>query len=448
MSFIPPEPVQSDVDVPMHADVVVIGGGIVGVATTLALSEAGVSVTLCEKGKVAAEQSCRNWGWTRQMGRDVAELPLIIKSLQAWAAMKGRVGQDVGFRRTGATYVCRTERQLAEYEAWLPLAREYGIPTKLLSSTELPGTLTGISKGFVGAMHTATDGVAEPHLATPAMAEAARRKGATLLTGCAVRFVESEAGRVSHVVTERGQIRCQSVVLAGGSWSRLFAGNIGIDVPQLKILGSAARVEPPPGNVPDMPVGGTKFSFRPRSDGGYTIARRNANIASITPDSFRLFGSFAPTLIKSWGEMRLRINKQFIEEWRIPKRWSPSKVTPFERVRILDPHPTTRLNQEAVQHLGTAFPAFRGSRISHQWAGLIDVTPDAVPIMGEVENCRGSIWPRDFLAMVSGWVQGQDSWFRSLSGACRRVLTPNRLALNVLKSKLYQTKVIAYFATP
>jgi len=108
MSFIPPVPVAGDSVLPSQVDVVVIGGGIIGVAATLSLAERGISVALCEKGTIAAEQSCRNWGWTRQMGRDAAELPLIIESLNAWANMEDRVGQDVGFRRTGATYVCRT----------------------------------------------------------------------------------------------------------------------------------------------------------------------------------------------------------------------------------------------------------------------------------------------------------------------------------------------------
>src|SRR5699024_978718 len=227
----------------------------------LSLAERGIGVALCEKGTIAAEQSSRNWGWTRQMGRDAAELPLIIESLNAWANMADRVGQDVGLCRTGATYVCRTPGELAEYEAWLPLASKHDIATRILGKGELASALPGVSGQFVGAMHTATDGVAEPHLATPAMAEAARRHGAHLLTECAVRSVERQAGRVAGVVTERGEIRCQSVILAGGSWSRLFAGNLGIHLPQLKILGTAARLEAPSAPVPDMPVGGDNFSF-------------------------------------------------------------------------------------------------------------------------------------------------------------------------------------------
>lgn len=389
MSFISPVGVQGDADTPSQSDVVVIGGGIVGVATTLALAEAGVSVTLCEKGNIAAEQSCRNWGWTRQMGRDTAELPLITQSIDAWAAMKGRVGLDVGFRRTGATYICRSERQLADYEAWMPLAKQFDIPTKMLGTQELAAYLTGIAGQFAGAMHTATDGVAEPHLATSAMAEAARRHGAALLTGCAVRSVENEAGAVASVITERGEIHCDNVVLAGGSWSRLFAGNIGIRLPQLGVRSSAARIDAPASRVPDMPVGGEAFSFRPRLGGGYTIARRNAGIASITPDSFRLFTDFFSSLVKNRKEFRLRLDGQFMHEWRRPRSWAADEVSPFEQMRILDPRPDSRLNAEALSNLGTAFPAFADSHITNEWAGLIDVTPDAVPIIGPVACLPG-----------------------------------------------------------
>ena len=77
---------QSDAH-PARADVVVVGGGIVGVSAALHLAKKGVSVTLCEKGRIAGEQSSRNWGWCRTMGRDLAELPLAIESLRIWAGM-------------------------------------------------------------------------------------------------------------------------------------------------------------------------------------------------------------------------------------------------------------------------------------------------------------------------------------------------------------------------
>src|SRR5271156_6864392 len=104
--------------IPARADVVVVGGGIVGVSAALHLAKKGVSVTLCEKGRIAGEQSSRNWGWCRTMGRDPAELPLAIESLRLWGGMHGQVGGETGFRNSGIVYLCETGRELDVYEAW------------------------------------------------------------------------------------------------------------------------------------------------------------------------------------------------------------------------------------------------------------------------------------------------------------------------------------------
>lgn len=141
--------------------------------------------------------------------------------------------------------------------------------------------------------------------------------------------------------------------------------------------------------VPEMPVGADNFSFRRRLDGSFSIAMRNANIAPIVPDSFRLFTDFYPTLIKSWRELTLRVGNQFIQEWKTPRSWAADAISPFERVRILDPAPCERFNREGFRQLVKAFPAFANSRITQSWAGLIDVTPDAVPVIGPVEEIPG-----------------------------------------------------------
>lgn len=390
MSRIIPDPVPTERTLPEKVDVVVIGGGIAGVSTTLFLAEAGVSVALCEKGLIAGEQSTRNWGWVRQMGRDPLELPLAIESLTLWRTMNARTGEETGFRQRGITYLCETRREVADYEEWLGHAKTYQLDSRLVAAKDLPALLPGIAEGrFLAGLHTPTDACAEPTKAAPAMARAAARQGAHVLTSCAVRSIETEAGRVSGVVTEHGPIRCTAVVLAGGAWSRLFAGNLGIDFPQLKLLATVSRIEGESGPVPDMPVGGGNFSSRRRLDGGFTATMRNANIAPITPDSFRLFADFVPTLVKSWSELKLRVNGRFMEEWRTPRRWAPDEVSPFEKVRILDPEPHDRFNVDGLRHLARAFPGFAGARITHAWAGLVDATPDAVPVVGPVEAIPG-----------------------------------------------------------
>lgn len=388
MSTIIPDPVVTEDVLPEAVDVVVIGGGIIGVSTALFLAERGVSVALCEKGLIGAEQSGRNWGWVRQMGRDPAELPLAMESLSIWRDLNARIGAETGFRQTGITYLCTNARETAAYEAWLDHARAYQIDSRMVAKAELGALMPGMSDAFSSGLYTATDGRAEPFKATPAIALAAARAGAHVLTNCAVRGVETAGGRVAGVVTERGAIRCASVVLAGGAWSRLFAGNLDIDFPQLKILGSVARIGPVHG-VPEMPVGGGDFSFRKRLDGGFSIAMRNANVVPIVPDSFRLFADFVPSLIRQWHELKLRIGSRFLEEWRTPRRWKLDEISPFERVRVLDPVPVERFNHNGLMNVIKAFPAFAEARIQQSWSGLIDVTPDAVPVIGAVESLPG-----------------------------------------------------------
>lgn len=380
--------VDADTKLPEHSDVVVIGGGIAGVSTALFLAEKGVSVTLCEKGYIAGEQSSRNWGWCRQMGRDLAEIPLSVESLRLWGDMNRRVEAETGFRKSGIVYVCDTKREVSEYEAWIEQARLHQIDTRMLSSAETNEMIPGSTRPWAGAVYTASDGRAEPQKAVPAMAAAAQRKGASVLTQCAVRGVETTAGRISAVVTERGRIRCDAVVLAGGAWSRLFCGNFGVELPQLKVLGSVFRTEKLDG-LPDIAVGASDFAFRKRLDGGYTVARRGATAAPIVPDSFRLLPAFLPSLWSQRHELRIRLDGRFLEEWRQKQRWSMDETTPFERVRVLDPEPSEALLAEARDNLSRAFPAFKTMKVAQSWAGLIDVTPDAVPVISPVESVPG-----------------------------------------------------------
>jgi glycine/D-amino acid oxidase-like deaminating enzyme len=240
----------------------------------------------------------------------------------------------------------------------------------------------------VAGLHTPTDGRAEPAHAAPAIAEAARDHGAKIFTNCAVRGIDLHNGRLVGVITERGRIRCDAAVLAGGAWSRLFAGNAGLDLPQLKILGSVFRTEPLTGG-PEITAAGSVFALRKRLDGGYSIARRNASTAELTPDHFRLLSDFFPRLLSSRHEIRLRLGGRMWEELRTARRWSLDQTTPFEAVRVLDPKPKQSILAEARDVLSRAFPVFANMRVAESWAGLMDVTPDAVPVIDEVKRIPG-----------------------------------------------------------
>ena len=95
---------QAPTSIPHAADVVIIGGGIVGISTAWFLARQGVNVVVCEKGHVAGEQSGRNWGWVRQQGRDTREMPMIVESLRLWRGLEAEIGEDVGFREQGVLF--------------------------------------------------------------------------------------------------------------------------------------------------------------------------------------------------------------------------------------------------------------------------------------------------------------------------------------------------------
>ena len=382
------DPVSTTSELPASVDVVVIGGGIVGASTALFLAERGVSVALCDKGRVAGEQSSRNWGWCRKMGRDLAEIPLAVESLRLWEGMTARTGAETGFRQTGIVYLCETERAAARHEAWLAQARSFQIDSRLIGPDEIDRLLPGSQRRWPAALYTSSDGCAEPEKATSAIANAAYRNGAAILEACAVRGIETTGGAVSGVVTEKGSIRCNKVVLAGGAWSRLFCGNLGVELPQLNLIASVMRTGPVRG-APERAAGADNFAFRKRLDGGYSIARRNANVAPLTPDSFRLFFDFLPALVTQWHELRLRVGKSFLEEWRVPRTWALDTETPFEKVRTLDPAPSRAILDEGTRNLTASFPAFANMKVAESWAGVIDATPDGVPVISQVPSLPG-----------------------------------------------------------
>lgn len=383
-----PDPVERDHALPRETDVVVIGGGIVGVSAALYLARKGLQVTLCEKGEISGEQSGRNWGWARVMGRDVREIPLALESQRLWAELSAEPGIETGFRRAGILYVFDTPQMKATYAAWIDHARDYQVSSRLLDKAELHALLPGLDPSLDSGLYTPSDARAEPQKAAPAIAALARRAGARIFTNCAVRGIETSAGSISGVMTEHGPIKASRVLLAGGAWSRLFCGNFGLDLPQLMILGTVSRVDAATA-LPETSVGSSKFAYRKRLDGGYTIAQRNASIAEITPDSLRLFLDFLPAWKSEWRDLHLRLGRRFGEELRRKVNWDLDETTPFEDIRVLDPLPNASVIKSGLANLQRVMPAFRDAKITHSWGGMIDTTPDAVPIIDNVAGLPG-----------------------------------------------------------
>lgn len=371
---------------PATVDVAIIGGGIIGVSTALALARAGVRTALFEKGTLACEQSSRNWGWVRTLGRDQPEVPLALRANQLWSDIQAQV--EVGYRRNGLVYLQETEADAAGHETWLREARAHGVQAEMLGREAALRLLPRSGRAWTGALYSAADGVAEPQIATQGVAALARQAGALIFEHCAVRGVEKSAGRVDTVVTELGTVRAQAVLVAAGGWSRLVCGNVGVDFPQLKVRGSVLRTEPFDAGV-SLAINGKDFTCRKRADGGYTVSQFSASLAELVPDSFRLMGKFLRTWIENNALVRVRFSKRFFEELAMPRRFPSDRETPYERCRVLDPAPYARGVNQAWDRLLHAFPVFRQARIAQSWGGYIDVTPDAMPVIAPVEQAPG-----------------------------------------------------------
>lgn len=388
--------IPEDRALPTRVDVVVIGGGIIGISTALALAKKGISVAVCEKGLIAGEQSSRNWGWCRTAHRDLRELPLSLESLRMWQNMDETLGIDTGFRQSGILYATAEVSSLAAQEHWLKRAKTLlgneALNSRMTSSAETVGLMPGVSRSaatrMIGGMYTPTDGQAEPQRAVQAMALALRARGGRVLTPCAVRGVETSCGETSAVVTEYGSIRCTSVVIAGGAWTRLFSTNMGIEMPQLTVRSSVLSTTPVAGG-PQVSACFGSLGYRKRQDGGYIVANAQRSVAELTPDSLRLFRQFWPALKTQLGSMSFSLGRSFIDALRQPRSWSLDQATVFETVRTLNPAPVQAHNNPALRDFRALFPNLGPVEVAHAWAGYIDVTPDAVPVISPVEQMRG-----------------------------------------------------------
>ncbi|MEM8577351.1 MAG: FAD-dependent oxidoreductase [Pseudomonadota bacterium] len=377
---------------PSEADIVVIGGGVIGVCTALCAARAGHRVVLLEKGRIAAEQSGRNWGWIRQQGRDPDELPIMVEANRLWRELAQETNVDIGLRQGGVTYLAKTQQELAQYEAWLPHGVAAGTGARMLSAAETAALITGMANRYAGALYTPTDMRAEPWVAVPALAHVAARAGAQIVEGCAVRALDIEAGRVAGVVTEAGRIRAPRVVLAGGAWSALLLRRHGVRVPQLSVRATVAATAP----LAATYQGGAaddRIAFRARADGGYSLAAGGFHELFVGPDALRAVKHYSAQLRNDPFGTRLLpfAPKGYPDGWRTPRHWDEDAPSPFEAMRVLNPKPNRAKVRALTRDFAALFPQLGPVRITRAWAGMIDTMPDVVPVVDRIAALPGLV---------------------------------------------------------
>jgi glycine/D-amino acid oxidase-like deaminating enzyme len=311
-----------------------------------------------------------------------------MRSVDIWNGLSAEIGADTGFRRTGLVYVTTRPKDFADWEAWTLKAREYQMHSRVLSPAEAKELTPGSVPEWIGGVHSPNDGRAEPWTAVPTIAEGARKLGASLHQNCAARGLELSAGKVSGVVTERGTIRTQAVLLAGGAWSSLFCRHHGLRLPQASVRSTSFATR----QAPAVTEGGLSMpdvTIRRRLDGGYTVGLGGRGLVELSPQGLRYAWDFWPTFkVRRWG-LTFGIGRSFFDGPEAFARWSLDGPTPFERHRTIDPPADPKLVQLGLKRLGEHYPALKGLEVAHSWGGMIDSTPDGIPVISAVDRLPG-----------------------------------------------------------
>ncbi|WP_341485700.1 FAD-binding oxidoreductase [Thioclava sp. GXIMD4215] len=373
---------------PAEADCVVIGAGIVGTCAAYWLARAGQKVVLLEKGRVGAEQSSRNWGWCRQQNRDARELPLSTKSLNLWEDMTRDIGEDMGFKRCGLLYLSNDAAEIEGWAKWGEFARGEGVDTRMLSAAEAALRGAATQKPWAGGVWSPSDGTADPSRAAPVIAKGILKHGGHVIQNCAARGLETSAGQVSAVVTERGTIKTQQVVMAGGAWASSFLHQLGIAFPQASVRSSILSVAPGAEGIPEA-LHTAAVSITRRGDGAYTLAISGKAAVDPTPGMIAQAKHFLPMFTKRWKSLTPGGLQAWKAGFETRKTWALDQITPMERARVLDPVPDKGLVTLTLQRARDLLPALKVLPVQASWAGFIDSTPDGVPVIDTDTGLKG-----------------------------------------------------------
>ena len=379
--------------VPSTADVVVIGAGIVGCTAAYYLARAGTDVVLVDKGEIAFEQSSRNWGWVRQNGRDLREITAVVLSREIWATLEDELGRDLGWASEGNLHLGYGDDEMRYFERWRDAAARLGLETEVVGRDDVERLYPGIDDGYVGGIFSPKDGQADPHRVAPALAAAAETQGAQIYTGCAVRGLRvsgsAPGGAVRAVETERGSIRTSTVIVAAGAWSSRLLWPLGIRLPQRKIRATVSATVP--GEITSRRVVWAKhLAIRQDHSGSFILAGGGGRVP-VDLETMRFRRHFRDSELDTDRRegVALRLGG---EAWRDLTSSLPGLGRGlWGRVRAEEPTPDPRSVRRALARFQTIVPAQSDARTQRSWAGNIDYTPDAIPVIDRLSRPSGLV---------------------------------------------------------
>jgi len=323
------------------ADVVVIGGGIMGASTAYHLARRGcANVVVLESGEMFGLGSTGlNAGGIRYQFATKVNVELSKVSIGMMERFADEMGQEVGLRRCGYLFMLDREADLAQFRANVALQNSLDVPSRVVSAAEIAELAPEVDmSGIIGGTWCPLDGLVDPNGLLQGYVSNARRLGATLLTGTPAIGIDVVDGSVRRVVTKTGSIETPTVVIAAGPWSAQIGAMAGIDLPIQPIRRQIAVTGAIPGLRADFPfvIDFSRSLYFHREGNGILTGMSNRD----EPAGF---------------------------DTRVDPDWRLHHV------------------ENAMQRL----PLLADAEIVAEWAGLYEVTPDDQPILGRIPHVNG-----------------------------------------------------------
>lgn len=232
------------------ADVIIVGGGVVGCAAAYYLTQKGVKNVIVLEGtdSIGHGGSSRNGGGVRQSGRDVRELPYAMYAIQnMWPTLSEELGVDVEYYQKGNLRLGKTEAHLKKLNTLATNAQSVGLDVRMVDAKEVKEICPYLSDEIIGASWCPTDGHANPLMTTLGYYKRALELGVRFYTDAKVAELKKVKGRIRKVVLESGEIfEADTVIVAAGYESRYITRSVGIDVPMTRYFEEALVTEMQP----------------------------------------------------------------------------------------------------------------------------------------------------------------------------------------------------------
>jgi sarcosine oxidase subunit beta len=236
---------------PARAEVVVVGGGVVGTSVAFHLAEAGVDVLLLERNELASGSTSRAAGGVRAQFSDPLNIALGLRSLEAFARFPERPGAEIDLERVGYLFLLDREEDVSAFDRGVALQNAHGVPSRFVTLEEAAALspLAGL-EGVLAATYSPLDGHASPEAVVQGYAAGARRHGATVVTGCEVTGITVRDASIRGVETGLGTVETEVVVCAAGPWSAELGRMVGLELPVEPVLRQIGFTGP----APDLPA--------------------------------------------------------------------------------------------------------------------------------------------------------------------------------------------------